>query len=129
MDIWVQKDGPQLVRDDLRRAIPEPGYVRADMPAGWTPADGPRCTVQSDGTTYSGRGHTKELVRVTVHAQDGPAARRIMQDIDGYLVTPAIHRLGYSISPATGIIAGPDSRLGGWVSSATYGVTTNRKVS
>ena len=126
--LWLQRDAAATVRADLRKVIPDKGAVQAMMPAGWTPRDGPVCTVVSDGTPITNQGFTKELVRVTVRAHDGPTARRILTDIDGYLLTPAMHRWGYSISPSTGIIAGPDSRLGGWMASAVYGITMNRKV-
>ena len=124
---WQQRDAPQLIRDRLRSVIDPPQAIQAAVPDGWTPRDPPVCTVVGDGTPTTTKGWTAEVVRVTVHARDIAAARRLMVAIDGYLLTPA-SRLGLSINGSTGVIATKDSRLGGAVSSATYTVASSRKV-
>lgn len=124
---WVQPDNAQRVRDWLRKRVDGDGRIRSQVPEKWTPRDGPVVTVVSDGTPISERGYVTEIVRVTVHGVDAPSTRRLMADIDSVLLTP-LARLGagFSITPATGLIVVKDSKLGGWVSSVTYRVTTNR---
>jgi len=125
--LWQQRDAPQIVRDRLRKVVDDPARIRADVPDGWTPAKGPVATVVGDGTPVSSRGWTREVVRVSVYAADGPTARRLMVALDGALLAPSARSWGCSISASTGVIAVKNSLLGGWISSATYNVATNRK--
>lgn len=124
--MWQQVDAPQMVRDVLRRHVPDPETVSATVPDKWTPSKGPHITVVSDGTPVSTRSWTREQVRVTVRAHDGHTARKIMTQIDALLLTPLAAGLMASIQAGAGIIAGPDSKLGGWVSSATYSVASHK---
>lgn len=129
--MWTQQDAPQLLRDRLRDAIPGSGeLIRAELPAGWTPRDGPVCTVVGDGPQSSARGTDRELVRVTVRSDELPWAREVMTEIDAYLTTPGLNILGFSISRTggSGLISGPDPLVGGCFASATYSVGTTRKV-
>ncbi|MDO5534162.1 MAG: hypothetical protein Q4F65_05885 [Propionibacteriaceae bacterium] len=123
---WEQRDAADLVRRVLIRAVVDGhNLVRSEVPAGWTPTSTPVCTVVGDGTPHTTRGWTREVVRVTVYGRYGPQVRQLMTTLDGILLMP---RVGYAISPSTGVIATTNSRLGGWVASATYNVATNRKV-
>lgn len=126
MAVWLQQDAALKVRGRIRRAVEDPARVTTSLPKGWTIRQGPWVTVVSDGTPISGKGNTLETVRVTVHAKDLPTARRIMTSIDGLLLSP-INVLGMGIRAGAGIIAGPDSRVGGAYASATYQVATHRK--
>lgn len=127
-DLFKQQNAAHRVMEIISQAVPDEELVRAFLPEGWTPRDGPRILVQSDGTPTSSRGWTRELVRVVVHTTDIYTARQLMERIDALLLTPGIHRLGCPISAATGIIAIADSKVGGFVSSATYNVALPRKV-
>ncbi|PLW01197.1 hypothetical protein [Corynebacterium ulcerans] len=127
---WVQQDAVGLMLKRLRKFSDSPDRFCAVMPKGWTPAKGPVVVVVSDGTPLSTRGWTRELVRLVVHAHDGPTALRLAQMIDGHLIKPmARSPWAFSLSPATGITPPrKDSRLGGWVTSITYSIALNRKV-
>ena len=128
--LWLQQDAAQIVRDKLRDVIPDGAeFVRAELPEGWTPRAGPVCTVHADGSQAAPPGTDRELVRVTVRAEDQPRARRIMTEIDAFLTTPGFHFLGFSISRnrGTGLLSGPDSLVGGYFASATYEIATSRK--
>lgn len=124
---WVAQDAAQLVRDMLRKLVEDRKRIQFEVPDKWTPAAGPVVTVVSDGTPVSSRGWTREIVRVTVHGSTAVQVRKIMAAIDAALITPTRGSWGFAISPGTGIIVTKDSRLGGWVSSATYNVATSRK--
>lgn len=127
-DLFKQQNAAHRVMEILSQAVPDEELVRAFLPEGWTPRDGPRIIVQSDGTPTSSKGWTREFVRVFCQTGDIYSARQLMERIDALLTTPGIHRLGCPISASTGIITIPDSKLGGFVSSATYSVALPRKV-
>ncbi|PRQ10632.1 hypothetical protein C1Y63_10585 [Corynebacterium sp. 13CS0277] len=126
LTLWAQQDAAQRVRNLLRKAFKEKERVRADLPPGWTPAKGPYMTVVSDGTPHTEPGYTREVVRVTVHAHDAPTARKLLVAADAALLSPLQVRL-YRIKAGAGLIVIKDSRVGGWVASATYTVTLGRK--
>lgn len=63
------------------------------------------------------------MVRVVVHSDNINTSRRILTEIDSYLLTPGLRGFGLGIRPGAGIIALPDSRQGGFIASASYGVT------
>lgn len=127
--VWVQQDGPQRMRELLRQVMGKSWEkrVRAAMPEKWTPADGPVVTVVGDGTPVAQAAWSKEAVRVTVRAESLPRARRILSEIDAYLVTPGF-RGGLGVSAGAGIIALPDSKSGGFMASATYSVTLPKQM-
>lgn len=126
-EYWLPANPAEKVRSILEQSLKGlPHGVRVAVPPRWTPRDGPAVTVVSDGTPVSERAWTRETVRVTVHAHDIYTARRIMTLIDGILTTPSIRTMGVPIKPQTGIIAAPDSRVGGFMSSATYSVSLPR---
>ena len=127
--LWVQQDAPDLMRKQLRKAMP--GWeerVVAFLPDKWVPAKGAYVTVVSDGTPVDGGAWTRELVRVVVRSDNINYSRRIMSEIDAYLRTPGLRGFGLGVRPATGIIALPDSKQGGFMASATYGVTLPKRV-
>ncbi|MCS5479834.1 hypothetical protein NYP18_09195 [Corynebacterium sp. YIM 101645] len=117
------------MRDRLRKALPGHGdMIAAELPDGWNRRKTPIVVVAPDGPQRSVPGNDTELVRVTARAPDLPRARRMMTHIDGYLTTPGQGFLGFSISPATRLTAGPDSLVGGSFASCVYRVATHRKV-
>lgn len=127
--LWVQQDAPDLMRKQLRKAMP--GWeerVVAFLPDKWVPSKGAYVTVVSDGTPVDGGAWTRELVRVVVRSDNINYSRRIMSEIDAYLRTPGLRGFGLGVRPATGIIALPDSKQGGFMASATYGVTLPKTV-
>ena len=120
----MQQDAPDLVRRQLRKAMPGWEHrVVAFLPDGWTPKKGVHVTVVSDGTPIDGGSWTREMVRVVVHSDNINTSRRILTEIDSYLRTPGLRGFGLGIRPGAGIIALPDSRQGGFIASASYGVT------
>ncbi|QRV71418.1 tail terminator protein [Corynebacterium phage CL31] len=130
MSWWLQQDAPTMLRTKIQQGIGDDGSkVKAELPDGWTPRDGPVITVVSDGGQRAAVGTDRELVRVTVRAGALVPARKIMTEIDSYLTTPGIHLLGFSISKTQGtpIIAGPDSLVGGYFASRVFSVGTTRK--
>lgn len=126
--LWAQQDAAQMVRDLLRKNADDPKMIVAHMPDRWHRGKPAVIVVESDGVSRTSRGFTKEIVRIRVQAKDGPAARKLITLVDAFLTTPSPQRFNIAIRPATGIIAGPDSRIGGWYASATYTVVSNRKV-
>lgn len=126
--LWVQQPADEKLRKAIRDAFgPDlpPGKIRDRMPDKWTPQDGPVVIVTSDGTTRAGN-PTRELVRVLVRASSALWARKLLSLIDGYLMSPYV-LIGIPRRPATGLIVGPDSRVGGFYASTTYAVDLPRK--
>lgn len=126
-DVWITPNAAEKVRqllDDSLKGLPH--GVRVSLPPKWTPKDGTAVTVVSDGSPVSDRAWTREVVRVTVHSRDIVSARRLMTLIDGILTTPSIRTMGLPIKPSTGIIAAADSKVSGFMSSATYTVSLPR---
>lgn len=122
--LWEQQDAPDLVRRQLRKAIP--GWEKrivTFLPDGWAPKKGAYVTVVSDGTPVDGGAWTRESVRIVAHSDNINTSRRILAEIDAYLRTPGLRGFGLGVRPGAGIIALPDSRQGGFIASATYGVT------
>ena len=97
------------------------------LPAGWSPDKGVRVTVESDGTPISSRGWTRETLRITVHGKVKSQVTKTMRLVDGFVLSP---RQGHflSVKPGAGMITTPDSRLGGFMSSATYRVAKPRMI-
>lgn len=131
-ELWLQQDAPQLLRDRLRDFLQDPRgeLVRAALPDKWSPRDGPMVVVTESGPQPSETGTDQELVNVTVRARDLPTARKTLTTIDGFLTTPGLQFLGFSISRTRGTrpIFGPDSLVGGYFASRVYSVGTTRKV-
>ncbi|MCK7676368.1 hypothetical protein [Corynebacterium pygosceleis] len=127
IELWMQRDAVELVTRTLKRRTDLGDAVVHEVPDGWTPRKGPIVTVVSDGTPVSEKSWTRELVRVTVHAHDRFAARRILVKLDALLLTPGLY-LGANIKPGPGIIAMNTSKLEGGMASAGYRVTQTRKV-
>lgn len=126
---WVQQDATGLMLRRIRKFTDMPERIVAVLPKGWTPSQGAFVTVTSDGTPISHKSWTRESIRITVHAPDGPTARRLMAAIDGHLLQPMGQApWAFSIRASTGLIVTKDSRVGGWVASAVYSVGLNRKV-
>lgn len=130
--LWFQQSAPDLVQDRLMDAFKDDGtMIRQRLPDKWSPRAGPvpMVTVAGDGQQVAARGTDRELVRVTVHADSQPRARKVMSVIDSFLTTPGIQFLGFSISRSggSGLISGPDSLSGGYFASATYVVGTSRR--
>lgn len=131
--LWEQKDAPSLIQSALQDALDDDGVlVRFALPKGWTPRKGPNpvITVGSAGSQLSPRGTDVELVRVTVHSDQLPRARQIMQRIDAWLLTPKFQFLGCSIlrGRGLGLTSGPNSLDGGFMATCTYAVATTRRV-
>lgn len=126
--MWMKRDAAELVLSRLRRAFDPVDIISDTLPPKWTPRDGPRVVVVSDGVPYSSRGWTREVVRITVHCGDLRTANRMLNMIDGHLTKPTSTGWAFSIKPATNRIVRPDSRIGGFVASAAFNVVTNRKV-
>ena len=120
----VQQDAPLMIRQALRGQIAGP--VRAELPDGWSPRDGPAVTVVGDGTPHTERAWTRENVRCCVYAADEPGARQLANLIDAYLLDPATVR-GLSIFPGAGLVTARDVKLGCWVAAVTVRAATNRK--
>ena len=125
--MWVQADAPQMVRDRLRRVLgaKNASLVRTEMPPKWTPKNGPVVTVIPNGTPVAAGSWSEEQVLITVHARDGVQARKLMAALDAVMLSPA-HFAGLAVAAGGGLIVGKDSKLGGWVASATYMVRTPR---
>lgn len=109
----------------LGEFVGRPELVSYTLPSRWAPTKGVHITVQSDGTPISERAWTRETLRVTVHGQDKPKVGQLMRLIDGFLLTP---RMGHflSVQPGAGALVVPDSKVGGFVASATYRVAMPR---
>lgn len=123
--MWVQRDAEQEMLDLLGGYIGDPGKVTVALPDGWSPQKGVHVTVESDGTPVSSRAWTRETIRVTVYGLHKPKVGRLMRLIDAFILTP---RMGHflSVKPGAGVLVAPDSRVGGFVASATYRVATPR---
>ncbi|MBH5296197.1 hypothetical protein [Corynebacterium ulcerans] len=126
--MWVKQDAVELVLKRLQRAFSPADIIADNLPPRWTPRDGPRVVIVSDGVPHSSRGWVREVVRITVHCGDLRTANRILDLIDGHLTKPTPTGWAFSIKPATNRVARPDSRIGGYVASAAFNVATNRKV-
>lgn len=124
--LWMAEDGARRIHNLIKRAAPDL-TVRASLTPKWTRDAPPEVIVQSDGTPVATRAGTRELVRVRVQARDLPRARQLMVALDAYLLSPGL-MLGAAITAGTGIIAGPDSKVGGAYASATYNISLPRKV-
>ena len=127
--LWVQQDAPDLMRRQLRKAMP--GWeqrIVAFLPDKWVPDKGAYVTVVSDGTPIDGGAWTRETVRIVVRSNNINFSRRILSEIDAYLRTPGLRGFGLGVRPGAGIIAMPDSKQGGFMASATYGVTLPKRV-
>ncbi|EPD70868.1 hypothetical protein HMPREF1219_00163 [Corynebacterium pyruviciproducens ATCC BAA-1742] len=124
--MWVQADAPQMMRDRLRRVLgTQAELIRTEVPPKWTPKNNPVVTVLPNGTPVTAGAWSEEQVIVTVHGGDGPTVRRIMAALDAAILSP-LHFAGLSVTAGGGLIVTKDSKLGGWVASATYGVRTPR---
>lgn len=123
----VQQDSEREMIDLLGKAVGNRDIVSATLPDKWTPSKGLRVTVESDGTPISSRGWTRETLRVAVHGFQKSKVSRFMRAIDGYLLSPNYGHF-LAIKPGAGLITVPDSRLGGYVSSATYLVAQPRLI-
>lgn len=121
----VQQDSEREMIDLLAQATLQPERVSAFLPQKWSPDKGVHITVESDGTPVSSKGWTRETLRIGVHGAQRSQAQSLMRQIDGLLMSP---RQGHflSIKPGMGIITVPDSKLGGFVASATYRVAKPR---
>lgn len=123
--MWVQRDAEQEMLDLLGSFVGDPGKVTVALPDGWSPAKGDHVTVESDGTPISERSWTRETLRVTVHGRDKPRVGKLMRLIDGFILTPHMGHF-LSVKPGAGVLVAPDSKVGGFVASATYRVAMPR---
>lgn len=121
----VQQDSERELIDLLGRATGTPEMVSAFLPDKWSPAKGVHITVQSDGTPVSSRGWTRETLRVTVHGAQKSQISKMARMIDAFLLSP---RQGHflAVQPGAGLMVTPDSKVGGFVASATYRVAKPR---
>lgn len=122
----VQDDSEGEMIALLNRAFGQK-IVSNFLPAGWSPDKGVRVTVESDGTPISSRGWTRETLRITVHGKVKSQVTKTMRLVDGFVLSP---RQGHflAVKPGAGMITTPDSRLGGFLSSATYRVAKPRMI-
>lgn len=123
--MWVQRDVEHEFIELLGEFVGSPDAVSYALPSRWSPDKGVHVTVQSDGTPVVERSWTRETIRVSVHGTHKPKVGRLMRLIDGFLLSP---RQGHflSVKPGAGVIVAPDSKVGGFVASATYRVATPR---
>lgn len=123
--MFVQQDSEREMIDLLGKAVDNPDAVSAALPPKWTPAKGIHITVEPDGTPISSKGWTRETLRIGVHGAQKSQVSKILRQVDGFLLSP---RYGHflSIKPGMGILTTPDSRLGGYIASATYRVAKPR---
>lgn len=121
----VQQDAEREMVDLLGEAVGNPDLVSVTLPDKWTPAKGVHVTVESDGTPISSRGWTRETLRVNVHGLQKQQVSKVARMIDGFLLSP---RYGHflAVKPGAGLLVAPDSKLGGFISSATYRVAKPR---
>lgn len=122
----VQQDAVTALIEDLRAVVIDVP-VRASLPDGWNQRDGPAVVVQSSGTPGQYRGHTAELVRITVYAASMPDARRLASLMEAHLMNPRRVR-GFAISPAVGLDVVrdvPDRTR--WLAAFTVRAATTRK--
>ena len=127
--MWAQRDGPQLVRDLLRKSGLPSESVRASLPDGWSKTKKIAVTVTGGGTPDARRAVTGENVEVRVHGADKAQVRKLLTQIDAFLTTPMAVGWVYQIRPASGVLVMPDSQLGGYVGLAVYKITTSRGIS
>ena len=124
--LFMSQDATKKVREFLAQNDAFKKRTSATLPLKYSPQkNGWHVTVQSDGVISGGKGFTVEVVRVTVHSYDMPSATRIMRTIDAGLISFG-GRWKLGVQASTNIIATPDSKLGGYVSSATYNIFVNR---
>ncbi len=124
--LFMSQDATAKVREFLAQNDVFKKRTSATLPLKYSPQkNGWHVTVQSDGIISGGKGFTVEVVRVTVHSYDMPSATRIMRTIDAGLISFG-GRWKLGIQASTRIITTPDSKLGGYVSSATYNIFVNR---
>lgn len=124
--LFMSQDATVKVREFLAQNEAFKKRTSATLPLKYSPQkNGWHVTVQSDGVINGGRGFTVEVVRVTVHSYDIPSATRIMRTIDAGLISFG-GRWKLGVQASTRIITTPDSKLGGYVSSATYNIFVNR---
>ena len=124
--LFMSQDATVKVREFLAQNDAFKKRTSATLPLKYSPQkNGWHVTVQSDGIISGGKGFTVEVVRVTVHSYDIPSATRIMRTIDAGLISFG-GRWKLGVQASTRIITTPDSKLGGYVSSATYNIFVNR---
>lgn len=124
--LFMSQDATVKVREFLAQNEAFKKRTSATLPLKYSPQkNGWHVTVQSDGIISGGKGFTVEVVRVTVHSYDMPSATRIMRTIDAGLISFG-GRWKLGVQASTNIITTPDSKLGGYVSSATYNIFVNR---
>lgn len=125
--LWVKKDAPQLVRDQLRKATGGKVEIRESLPDGWQARTSPPIVTVTTNGDEGGAGFDVELVRVAVHATDLPTARRVFTAIDSLMLTPLAIGWFFGVRPATRLVAHKNSKAGGGaVASAAYKITTSR---
>lgn len=121
----VQQDAPLMVRTALRSEFPDLRVV-SELPASWTVDDGPVVTVISAGTPRSSVPWSREQVLVTVYAEDEPTARRLVSEVEAYLIDlTRPHCL--LITPASGPDIVRDRDLGCFLGATTVQVATPRR--
>ncbi|MGP9622533.1 hypothetical protein ACT3S7_06080 [Corynebacterium sp. AOP34-AQ2-28] len=121
----VQQDAPLMVRSALRQAFPDHRFV-AELPDSWTVSDGPVVTVISAGTPRSSVPWSREQVLVTVYAEDEPTARRLVSEVEAYLID-LTRPHGLLITPASGPDIVRDRGLGCFLGATTVQVATPRR--
>lgn len=125
---YRQVDAEQKVRDYIRELVGKENAdnVRDQLPDGWSPRKGAIITVQGDGTPTSQTGWTEEIVRVSVHGDERPSVRRIMQDIDMSMQGHHLKMRGVQVTTSMGLLVSPSSLRGGYVASISYRVKYQR---
>lgn len=126
----VARDPTTVLHRHLVKALPERAdrsgnpleYVHlGHLPDGWNPNMGVAVVVGDDAGQVAETTHDRDLVRVSVHAPDFNAARKMGRRIREYLYQPfTALGLGINRRRSTKLIVGPDSLAGGWVSTASY---------
>lgn len=128
-DLLLSRDPTEKLCRDLREALPEQVPVYRDsLPEKWNPNKG-LAVVVADGPPQGGDVvHNRDLVRVSVHAHSRDLVRKFGRSISDYLLSP-FGGLGLAInrSQSTRPIVGPDSLMGGYVSTASYSCGTSRR--
>ena len=121
----IQQDVEREIISLLGEALGSPDRVSYTLPQRWSPKKGVHVTVQSDGTPITGKGWTRETIRVSVHGERKQQVGSFMRRIDSYMLSSRQDHF-LSIKPGVGVFVAPDSKVGGFIASATYGVAKPR---
>lgn len=117
MEIYVQRDAPEIIRNKLRPLFPDVRFLSKTKPT-LDPFTETYVTVKNAGTPRHQRAVSSENILVTVYAGYEPVARKLAAQIDALLLNPTL-AWGFSISPGPGLSVVADEDTGGYVASVT----------